>query len=116
MLKAPFRLPDGWLAAFGYPGSRRFVALYWEPCGDESCFDDGVHSACGLCDNWLYLSFKSQPHVLKWLDEHDIHLGDSERPARHWIVADATTGEVFVAERRAAFAVVHEQRFPGTPG
>jgi hypothetical protein len=37
LLKAPFRLPPGFLAAFGYPGGRRFVALYWEPCGDEAC-------------------------------------------------------------------------------
>jgi hypothetical protein len=113
VVKAPFRLPDGWLAAFGCPGTRRFVALYWEPCGDEACFDDGVHSACGMSDNWLYLSFKRQPHVLGWLDENDIHLGDSERPARHWLVADAVTGELVAAERREAFAIVHEQRLPG---
>ena len=42
MLKAPFRLPDGWLRSFGYPGARRFVALFWEPAGDEACYDDGV--------------------------------------------------------------------------
>ena len=47
MLKAPFPLPAGFLAAFGYSGGRRFVALFWEPCGDEACYDDGVSYACG---------------------------------------------------------------------
>ena len=112
-MKAPFLLLDGWLAAFGYPGSRRFVALYWEPCGDEACFDDGIHSACGLSDNWMYLDFKRQPHVREWLDENDIHLGDSERPARHWLVADAVTGELVAAQWREAFAIVHGQHLPG---
>src|SRR5205823_5893887 len=40
--KAPFTLPAAFLAAFGYPGGRRFVALFWEPSGDEACYDDGV--------------------------------------------------------------------------
>src|SRR4051794_16290675 len=37
MLKAPFQLPAGFLVAFGYRGRRRFVAFWWEPCGDASC-------------------------------------------------------------------------------
>src|SRR5262245_30560436 len=40
-LKAPFALPTTFLRHFGYPGKRRFVALYWTPSGDEACFDDG---------------------------------------------------------------------------
>ena len=54
MLKAPFPLEEGWLRRFGYPGERRFVALFWEPCGDEACYDDGVSSACGLFDNAVH--------------------------------------------------------------
>lgn len=115
-MKAPFRLPDGWLQAFGYHGSRRFVALYWEPCGDESCFNDGVHSACGMSDNWLYLAYKRQPHVLAWLDVNDIRMGDSERSARHWLVADAVTGELAAFEWREALSVVRAQHLPeGSP-
>ncbi len=68
MVKAPFRLPDGWLTAFGYPGSRRFVAVFWEPCGDEACFDDGVSYSCGMSDNWLYLRFIHQQPVHHWLE------------------------------------------------
>src|SRR5689334_10804412 len=92
MLKAPFRLEDGWLQQFGYPGERRFVGLLWEPSGDEACYDDGVSYACGLADNWLYLGFIHQQHVHGWLDEHGINLGNSDEPAKHWLIADAVTG------------------------
>src|SRR5207248_878794 len=57
ILKAPFELPPGFLTAFGYPHARRYVALFWERCGDEACYHDGVWSACGCCDNWAYLGF-----------------------------------------------------------
>jgi len=55
ILKALFQFPPGFVQALGYQGVRRFVALYWEPCGDEACYDDGVSYACGMSDNWLYL-------------------------------------------------------------
>jgi hypothetical protein len=77
LLKAPFRLPPGFLAAFGYPGGRRFVALYWEPCGDEACYDDGVSSACGMSNNWLYLDFIHRPQVQAWLDANGINLASA---------------------------------------
>jgi hypothetical protein len=106
ILKAPFRLPDGWLDQFGYPGSRRFVALYWEPCGDESCYCDGVSSATGLTDNWLYHDFVRQPHVRQWLDDCGIHLGNSDTDARHWLVAEVSTGELWAMNRLEASATL----------
>ena len=112
MLKAPFRLPEGWLSAFGYRQGRRFVGLYWEPCGDEACYDDGVSYACGMSDNWLYLDFIRQPHVRCWLDENGIHLGNSDEASQHWFVADAMTGELFAAVVREAHAVVRAQKLP----
>lgn len=112
MLKAPFRLPEGWLRRFGYPGERRFVALFWEPCGDEACYDDGVSYACGMSDNWLYLDFIRQPHVRCWVDEHDLNLGNSDESAKHWLVADALTGELFAASVRQAHAGVRAQELP----
>ena len=115
-LKAPFQLPPGFPAAFGYPGGRRFMALYWGPCGDEACFDDGVSSACGLCDNWPYLDFIRQPHVRGWLDAGGVHLGNSGEPARHWLVVDSTTGELYAAPRRQAHAAVLAQGLPGGEG
>lgn len=113
MVKAPFRLPEGWLAAFGYRHGRRFVGLFWEPCGDEACFDDGEYYACGMSDNWLYLGFIRQPQVRQWIDENGLDLGSSDNSARHWLVADASTGELFAASVRQAHAVVRAQQLPG---
>lgn len=112
LIKAPFRLPVGFLAAFGYRYARRFVALYWEPCGDESCYEDGVSSACGMTDNWLYLDFIRQPQVRGWLDANGLNLGNSDESATHWLVADSITGDLYTAPRREAYAVVHEQQLP----
>jgi hypothetical protein len=112
MLKAPLRLPEGWLTAFGYLRGRRFVAIFWEPCGDEACYDDGVSYACGMSDNWLYLDFVRQQHVRQWLDDNSIHLGNSDEAAQHWLVADARTGELYAAPRREAHAVLLAQELP----
>ena len=113
MLKAPFCLEEGWLRRFGYPGKRRLVALYWEPCGDEACYDDGISNACGMCDNWLYLGFIHQKHVYRWREEHSLNLGNSDEAARHWLVADALTGDLYAAPTREASAVVRRQQLPG---
>jgi hypothetical protein len=112
LLKAAFRLPSDFLAAFGYTCGRRFVALYWEPCGDEAAFDDGISSAVGLCDNWLYLEFVHQPQVSQWLAANRINLGNSDEAAQHWLVADTSTGDLYAAPRREAVAIVHNQQLP----
>ena len=110
IVKAPFRLPPGFLAAFGYAGGRRLVARFWEPSGDEACFDDGVSYACGRSDNWLYLRFVRRPEVRRWLDANGIDLGSSDEPAEHWLIADAETGDLFAAPSQVAHAVVCGQR------
>jgi hypothetical protein len=114
-LNAPFRLPPDFLTRFGYHSGRRFVALYWEPSGDEACYDDGVSLACGCCDNWLYLAFIRQPDVKRWLDENGIHLGNSDEAARHWMVVDAATSEVYTAPRAEACRFVRTQNAPADP-
>jgi hypothetical protein len=110
--KAPFRLPTDFLAEFGYPGGRRLVALYWQPAGDEACYDDGESFACGLCDNGSFLGLVYQPHVAGWLQDNRIHLGDSEEEARHWLVTDAQTGDLYAAPRSEASFVVRTQQLP----
>src|SRR5262245_16603793 len=111
-LKAPFPLPPGFLEAFGYPGDRRFVALYWEPCGDEACYDDGESYACGMSDNWLYLGFVHRPEVHRWLEGNALRLGNSDEPAEHWLVADALTGDLYAAPTREALGVLLRQQPP----
>jgi hypothetical protein len=114
--QAPFRLPPGFLPAFGYPYGRRFVALYWEPCGDEAAFDDGVSAAVGMSDNWLFLGFIRQPQVREWLDANGLNLGNSDEAATHWLIADAETGDLFAATSREASAVVRSQVLPDPEG
>lgn len=81
---------------------RRFVALFWDPSGDEACYDDGQNYACGLCDNWLYLKFTRQPDVIAWLDENNIHLGNSDESAQDWLIVDTGTGQVYAVPRHEA--------------
>src|SRR5262245_53750562 len=114
IVKAPFRLPSDFLGRFGYAGNRRLVALYWEPSGDEACYEDGVSFACGCCDNWLYLDFIRQPEVQAWLAHHCIHLGSSDEPAEHWLIADASNCELYAASRLDALRIVRGQRTPKT--
>jgi len=111
-IKAPFLIPTGFLRSFGYPCPRRLVALYWTPLGDEACFDDGQHSACGLADNWLYLSFLRRQDVWAWRDENDLNFGTSDEDAEHWLVVDAHTGEVYAAPRDEARRAVIDQDLP----
>lgn len=110
-LKAPVTMPAGWLEQFGYYGGRRFVSLYWEPCGDEACYDDGVSSACGMSYNGR-LAFIRKPPLTDWLHDNDIRLGDSEREAQHVLLVDAQTGDLYAANRRDAVTVLLAQKLP----
>ncbi len=112
IVKAPFRLLPDFLHAFGYSGGRRLVALFWEPCGDEACYDDGVSYGCGLCNNWLYLRFVHRPEVRIWLDHHGINLGNSDETAAHWLVIDCCTGDAYAAPCAAARRIVRSQVIP----
>src|SRR4051812_19725987 len=102
ILKAPFQLRPDFLAAFGYSYGRRFVALYWEPCGDEAAFDDGISSAIGMSDNWLFLALIRRPEVRRWLGGNGINLGSSDEPVTHWLIADTLTNDLFAAPVREA--------------
>lgn len=112
ILKASFNLPPGFLPAFGYRRGRRFVALYWEPSGDEACYDDGISSACGCCDNWLFLDFVRLPDIRKWLDENGVCLGSSDEQARHWMVVDSQAGAVYTAPVGEASRILRTQSIP----
>ncbi len=113
LLKAPFLLSPDFLAHFGYRSGRRLVALFWEPCGDEACYDDGQSYACGLCNNWLYLDFVRRPEVRLWLNENGIRLGSSDKAAEHWLIVDAVTREVHAAPCDEARPLLRLQSFPG---
>jgi hypothetical protein len=112
LTKAPFLLPPGWLDSFGYSGPRRFVALWWEPCGDEASYSDGCLTSCGACDNWLFLDLIRRRDVRAWLDENGLHLGNSDEEPQHWLIVDAVAREVFAAPWMDARLFVLSQTLP----
>lgn len=91
----PVKLPESFEKALGYPGDARWAAFYWEPCGDEAMYDDGIYSGDG---NWEgFLQFVHHPNVAPWLSSYD--LGSSDSEAKHWLLCDLETREVYVGER-----------------
>ena len=91
----PVKLPESFEEALGYPGQLKWVAFYWEPCGDEAMFDDGICSGDG--NWWGYQAFVDHPNVAPWLSPYD--LGSSDAEATHWLLCDLETREVYVGER-----------------
>ncbi len=91
----PVKLPRSFEKALGYPGDSRQVAFYWDPCGDETMYDDGICS--GDC-NWPgFLEFVRHPSVAPWLSPYD--LGSSDSEAKHWLLCDRESRKVYVGER-----------------
>jgi len=95
MLQIPVKLPFSFEDALGYPRGFRWVAFFWEPCGDEAMYDDGYCSGDG---NWHgFLEFTRHPKVAPWLAGYN--LGSSEDEATHWLLCDLESRDVFVGER-----------------
>lgn len=105
LLHLPIALPPGWLARLGYPGSRRFVGLYWSPLGDEVGFHDGERSGCGAYDRWLYLDLIRHPDFAAWLVANGVHLGNSDEQAEYWLVVDGGAGMVYAAPVAVAWGL-----------
>jgi len=91
----PVKLPKTFEKALGYAGSRRYVAFYWEPYGDEAVYDDGICSGDG---NWHgFLSLVDHPRLARLLSTYN--LGGSEEEAGHWLLADLEERELYVGPR-----------------
>lgn len=86
--------------AVGYPNTRNacYLALWWEPCGDEVILSDGLLSYTGLC--WGYLAFVQHPLVQPHLA--GINLGSSECSAEFHLIIDLIERQVFIASRQEA--------------
>lgn len=70
----------------------RFVAFFWEPGGDEARYYDG---RIGADAHWpAYLAWTNIGPNDKALSPYS--LGDSERPAKHYLVLDRTTRQCYV--------------------
>lgn len=93
--QVPVKLPWSFENALGYPRGFRWVAFFWQPCGDEAMFDDGYCSADG--NPWGFYQFVHHPSVMPWLT--DYNLGSSEDAATHWLLCDLERREAFVGDR-----------------
>lgn len=101
----PVTLPQSFEEALGYPRGFRWVAFYWEPCGDEAMFNDGFCCADG--NWWGYKQFVDHPSVAPWLSPYD--LGSSDGEAKHWLLCDLESREVYVGERKLIGSFLNEE-------
>lgn len=77
---------------YQYERNARYLALWWEPCGDEAMVSDGNISFTG---HWPgYLAFVQHPKVHPYLTAYN--LGSSEDPAEHRLVIDLLNRQAYV--------------------
>jgi hypothetical protein len=85
------------LLQVGYRGRARYVAWWWEPCGDELAWmDDHGSAAVGLADNWRWLL-----EVRPWLEAMQVDCGSADGQGQHVLVHDRRDNRLFSAPRQA---------------
>ena len=101
-----FSCPAEFWPAFGYSGTARYVAIWWEPVGDEACYSDGRELVVGA-NWWAYVELVehnfSPCHPAHWL------LGSSETPASCRLVIDRLTEWAWLASPDEAEEVLKQQ-------
>ena len=86
--------------ALGYFGASRYIAVFWEQCGDEFRITDGRASFDGCWHAWL--QFKGHPRcapVFERLATRGILLGDSETMPTHYCVLDREARKLYILPR-----------------
>lgn len=101
-----FECPAEFWPALGYDGAARFVAIWWEQCGDEASWDDGRSQLIGA--EWpAYLALLKhnfpEGHPIGWL------LGSSETEATMKIVIDRETAQAWLVPANEAHEVLLAQ-------
>jgi len=99
--------------AVGYQSDRnaRFLALWWEPAGDEAMVSDGFVTFTG---NWSgYLAFVHHKAVYPYLRPYT--LGSSDAPADYRLVVDLLERKAYIARCREAETVLAGQWESVTP-
>jgi len=131
-LSAP--VPPNLEQALGYSGEARYVAFYWEPCGDELMYDDGQFRADGTWQ--AYLAYLDHPAVAPFIflpcwkcrgvgttnqlenqpcDFCDgagilpLNLGSSDEEATFWLILDRHDRKLYTAAARTARLFLREQ-------
>ena len=91
----------------GYRNYRnaRFLALWWEPCGDEAMVSDGLVTFTGLWPGYLaYVQHRSVHFQLA-----AYNLGSSEDPAEYRLVIDLENRQAFIAPCKEAEGLLTSQ-------
>lgn len=101
-----FECPAEFWPALGYEEKARYVAIYWEQCGDEASWADGRDALCGA--DWpSYLALLdhnfSVGHAARWW------LGGSDTEATHWLIIDRETERAWLVPAAEASQVLHLQ-------
>ena len=93
--------------AVGYENTHnaRYLALWWEPAGDEAMVSDGFVTFTG---HWAgYLAFIHHKSIYHHLAIYN--LGSSDDPAEYRLVVDLQVRKVYIAKTRDAETVVAGQ-------
>ena len=97
--------------AVGYENNKgaRYLALWWEPGGDEAMVSDGYVTFTG---HWPgYLAYVHHPSVYPYLVTYN--LGSSDDLAEYRLVIDLQERQAFVCPSRR---IPVDHRSPGTAG
>lgn len=98
--------------AVGYRNVRdaRFLALWWEPCGDEFMVSDGFETFTG---NWRgYQAYVLHKAVISQLKAYN--LGSSDDTAEYRLVIDLRDRKAFIAPCKEADTLLTSQWQLGT--
>lgn len=101
-----FVCPAEFWPALGYEGEARYVAIWWERCGDEASWSDGRSSVVGA--SWpayqkLIEANFALGHPARWL------LGSSETAATMWLIIDRMTEWAWLTPVEEAAVVLRRQ-------
>jgi hypothetical protein len=101
-------------------GPRRYVALWWEPAGDELAFADGMHSGAGQMHHWVWpttcaAAASSAVRFMAGWSSTRSTWSSSDAPARHALLVDADSGVAWVAPIALARRIVRAQSLGQDP-
>ena len=102
-----FQCPAEFWPALGYEGEARYVAIWWEPGGDEACWGDGRVSLCGA--EWAAYQALIQYHYSHRLSPIPDLLGSSEEAAVYYLVIDRETERGWLVPAEEAGKVLRLQ-------
>lgn len=104
-------VPPNAASAFGYPDTALYVAFYWEPLGDELCYDDGRIAGTGT---WhAFLQYRHHRQVSSALAPWNIGYSDEE--AEHWLVLQSDESKAWIAGAADARVFLQAQHPPLPP-